>query len=300
MNTFTQPIMEVRQLVKHYPKVKAVNGISFSIPAGFCFGLLGPNGAGKTTTIEMMEGITKPTSGEILFKGTRIGHDFRQKSGIQFQSTALQDYLTTREALQLFKSFYKTSVDMDYLIKLCALEDYIDRDTDRLSGGQKQRLLLAIALVNNPDVIFLDEPTTGLDPQARRSFWDLVQTIKAQKKTIIMTTHYMEEAYYLCDEIAIMDKGVVIAQGEPQSLLDKNFNSVILEIPSSDFTMDLQEGKHLWTIFKKDETVEIHTPQVNETIQNLIEKKISLAHLRIRSKTLEDLFLQLTGKELRE
>ncbi len=212
-------LLEVTQLVKKYPSILAVNGVSFSLKAGTCFGLLGPNGAGKTTTLEMIEGITRPTSGEIRFKGKPIDSEFREKIGIQFQSTSLPDFLTVREVLVLFRSFYRENAPLEELIELCSLGDYLDRDTKKISGGQRQRLLLALALVNHPDLVFLDEPTTGLDPQARRNFWDLVKRIRASGKTIFMSTHYMEEAEQLCDEIAIMDHGKIIAQGEPRSLL---------------------------------------------------------------------------------
>ena len=211
-------ILEVRKLVKKYPGVIAVDGIHFAVNAGECFGLLGPNGAGKTTTVEIMEGITPPTGGEVLYRGEPVDARFRQEVGIQFQSTALQDFLTVRETLQLFRSFYARGLDVGELSRLCTLGEYLDRDARKLSGGQRQRLLLALALVNDPEVLFLDEPTTGLDPQARRNFWDLIRAIKARHKTVILTTHYMEEAFLLCDRIAIMDHGHIIAEGPPATL----------------------------------------------------------------------------------
>ena len=179
------PILQVKNLVKKYPATLAVNDISFSISEGTCLGLLGPNGAGKTTTLEMIEGITPPSSGEILFKGSQINADFREKIGIQFQETALQDFLTVKEVLYLFKSFYTETVEVSTLIEMCALSEFLNQDTRKLSGGQRQRLLLALALINNPSIVILDEPTTGLDPQARRNFWNLIQTIKSQKKTTL-------------------------------------------------------------------------------------------------------------------
>jgi ABC-2 type transport system ATP-binding protein len=292
----SSPIIEVKNLIKHYPKVKAVNGISFQIPRGICFGLLGPNGAGKTTTIEMIEGITQPTSGEILFRGTPIGREFREKSGIQFQGTSLPDFLSCKEVLELFRSFYKKPLELDYLVKLCNLADFLHQDTHQVSGGQKQRILLAIALVNDPEVVFLDEPTTGLDPQARRNFWDLIRTIKKQNKTIILTTHYMEEAYILCDEIAIVDKGRIIEQGAPDVLLKQYFDGLTLEIPTKDFTLTDEKILKTWTITRHEESVEIQTNQVNEVLRCLIEANVSLAQLKVRSQNLEDLFLQLTNK----
>ena len=179
-------ILEVHQLVKKYPGVTAVDGIDFAVQTGECFGLLGPNGAGKTTTVEIMEGITRPTSGEVRYRGEPVDARFRQEVGIQFQSTALQDFLTVRETLQLFRSFYSRGLEIDELTRLCTLGEYLDRDARKLSGGQRQRLLLALALVNDPEVLFLDEPTTGLDPQARRNFWDLIRAIKARNKTVIL------------------------------------------------------------------------------------------------------------------
>lgn len=225
-------ILEVRELVKKYPSVLAVQGVSFSVEQGTCLGLLGPNGAGKTTTIEMIEGITSPTSGEILFQGSPITKKSRERIGIQFQTTALPDFLTVGEVLKLFQSFYPIQTSLNELIELCALSDFLDRDTSKISGGQRQRLLLALALVNNPDLVFLDEPTTGLDPQARRNFWDLVRTIRKAGKTIFMSTHYMEEAEQLCDEIAIMDHGKIIAQGAPKKLLGhhQSLEDLYLEI----------------------------------------------------------------------
>ncbi len=290
-------ILEVRDLVKHFPKVQAVNGVSFQIKRGTCFGLLGPNGAGKTTTIEMIEGITTPTQGEILFEGERVGSKFREQCGIQFQSTSLQDYLTVREVLKMFSKFYQQSTSIDELVELCSLGEYLDRDHDKLSGGQRQRLLLAVALINDPKIIFLDEPTTGLDPQARRNFWDLIQAIKKRGKTVVLTTHYMEEAYSLCNEIAIMDRGKIIAQGAPDHLLKQYFEGVSIEIPVSDFHISTQELP--WPNSIQQDRVEIRTKEVNETLSYLISKKVELKHLKVRSHTLEDLFLELTGKGLR-
>lgn len=292
------PIMEVRNLVKHYPKVQAVNGVDFVVPQGICFGLLGPNGAGKTTTIEMMEGITKPTSGAILYKGEPIGARFRAEAGIQFQSTALQDFLTVRENLTYFSSLYPKHLPLEELVEICRLQDYLDRDANKLSGGQRQRMLLAIALVNDPSVVFLDEPTTGLDPQARLNFWELVNSIKARNKTILLTTHYMEEAYNLCDEIAIMDHGKIIAHGSPASLLAEHFQDVVIELPAKDFPVAAHNLPHR-ILDKVTQAVQITTPNVNGTLAQLMQHGASLAQLQVRPRTLEDLFIELTGKELR-
>jgi ABC-2 type transport system ATP-binding protein len=233
----------------------------------------------------------------VLYRGEPLGARFRQEAGIQFQSTSLQDFLTVREHLTLFRNLYARGLEVEELIRLCALEEFHDRDARKLSGGQRQRLLLAIALVNDPQVVFLDEPTTGLDPQARRNFWDLINRIKALNKTVLLTTHYMEEAYRLCDEIAIMDHGRIIAQGSPQRLLHERYADVVLELPQSDFTAD-RAGFPLPLLDARG-LVEIATHDVEAAITALREHGVSLARLRIRPRTLEDLFLELTGEELR-
>jgi len=289
-------LIEVDNLVKHYQGVCAVDGISFSIPRGSCFGLLGPNGAGKTTTVEMLEGIKVPTSGSIRYKGEPLGPRFRHEAGIMFQSTALQEFITVRETLRMFQSLYDHGAELDELIAACALGDFLDRDTRKLSGGQRQRLLLAIALVNDPEVVFLDEPTTGLDPQARRKLWELVRRIKARGKSVLLTTHYMEEAYELCDEITIMDHGRIIAQGSPDDLLARHFHDVVLQLPKNDFSAGCAADL---TVLDCGDSVEILTSEVTATVQQLLAGGVSLDRLRIRARTLDDLFLELTGKELR-
>jgi ABC-2 type transport system ATP-binding protein len=288
-------ILSVHDLHKHYAGVHAVRGIHFEVQQGSCFGLLGPNGAGKSTTVEMLEGISRPSAGEIRYLGQPLGDAYRERVGIQFQTTALQDFLTVHENLIFFRALYTQGPRIEELIELCHLGEFLHRDSRKLSGGQRQRLLLAIALVNDPEVLFLDEPTTGLDPQARRNFWDLVQSIKARKKTIVMTTHYMEEAYLLCDQIAIMDHGHIIAQGSPQKLLAEHFNDAVLELPAS----ELVEHSTGLTYLNKGELAEIMTPDVNTTVRQLLDAGVSIAQLKIRPRTLEDLFLELTGKELR-
>lgn len=291
------PIIQVNNLVKHYAGINAVNGISFSIAEGTCFGLLGPNGAGKTTTIEIMEGIKLPTSGQILYKDAPIGPQFKEEAGIQFQATSLQDFLTVKETLRLFHRLYKKPMNLDELIEICALGEFLNRDTKKLSGGQKQRLLLAIALINDPEIVFLDEPTTGLDPHARRNFWDLIRRIKANNKSIILTTHYMEEAYDLCDEIVIMDKGQIIAQDSPVKLLKSHYDDILIVLPEEDFPLSLETLPV--PAYHHQGNVIIHANDVHETIQLLINHNIPLSRLEIRSRTLDDLFLELTGKELR-
>jgi ABC-2 type transport system ATP-binding protein len=291
------PVLEVRDLVKQYPGVRAVDGVSFAIAQGQCFGLLGPNGAGKTTTVEIMEGVTKPTAGEVLYHGEPLGARFRAEAGIQFQKTALQDFLTVRETLALFTGLYARRRDVDELIRTCALEQVAGRDNRKLSGGQMQRLLLAIALANDPRVLFLDEPTTGLDPQARHAFWELIRSAKSEGRTVLLTTHYMEEAYFLCDVVAIMDRGRIIAEGPPSRLLAEHFDDVVLELPREDFRLD-PAGFPLPVLVASDR-VEISTGDVEAALRALLERGVPLKQLRIRPRNLEDLFLELTGRELR-
>jgi len=289
-------ILEVQNLVKHYRDVKAVDDISFSIQEGICFGLLGPNGAGKTTTVEIMEGIIRPDSGRILYRGAPLDRRFKDEVGIQFQDTALQDFLTTREVLTLFYSFYSRTVPMAEVVRLCSLEGFLDQDNRKLSGGQKQRLYLALALINDPQVLFLDEPTTGLDPQARQNFWVMIKGIKQQAKTILLTTHYMEEAAQLCDPIMIMDNGKINAEGEPGRLLAGHFDCKYLTLPKGVFEPDRQFP---WKTFRTEGAIEIQTTDINETIHYLIERRVPLTQLGIKNPSLEDLFLDLTGRDLR-
>jgi len=291
------PIIEVRELVKQYPATTAVAGVSFSVPEGVCFGMLGPNGAGKTTTVEIMEGILPPTAGEVRYRGEPLGARFREEAGILFQRTALQDFLTVRQSIALFRGLYRRGLTVDEVIRLCALEKLAGRDARKLSGGQQQRLLLAIALVNDPALLFLDEPTTGLDPQARRNFWELVRSIKAQRKTIILTTHYMEEAELLCDEIVILDRGRIVAQGAPRQLLREHFAEVLLELPRHEFP---ERARALpLRIIDASDRVEITTDDLEGTLRRLLDAQVPLTDLRIRPANLEDLFLELTGTELR-
>ncbi|HIK97412.1 MAG TPA: ABC transporter ATP-binding protein [Gammaproteobacteria bacterium] len=290
-------ILEVKDLKKEYPGVKAVDGISFSVKKGTCFGLLGPNGAGKTTAIEIIEGITASDGGSILYKNRPIGRDFHKETGIQFQATALQEFLTVKETLQLFHKLYPNPSNFDEIVEECSLKNLLSRDNRKLSGGQRQRLLVAIALVNQPELLFMDEPTTGLDPQARRNFWNMVEKIKLRNTTLILTTHYMEEADFLCDEIAIMDKGKIIAYGEPKQLIAQHFKEVVLELPEDEVK------NHPLNIPMEYEFkfgyLEIYTHDIPTALNLLKEQNIPLDKLKIRPFNLEDLFLKLTGSELR-
>ena len=289
-------ILEARNLYKSYPDVVAVDGISFALDAGDCYGLLGPNGAGKTTTMEILEGIIQADGGEVWYQGQKVDERFKHEIGIQFQSTSLQDYQTVIESLQMFSALYETHADIDELIELCHLQDFINRDTRKLSGGQRQRLLLAIALINDPKLIFLDEPTTGLDPQSRRNFWSLIEGIKQAGKSILLTTHYMEEAYRLCDNIAIVDQGKIIIEGTPDALLKEHFPNSVIRLPKHavEATQALPDDIHLI-----DGCYELFTNDVPESITRLETLGFTLNDCQIGAPTLEDLFLKLTGHTLR-
>jgi ABC-2 type transport system ATP-binding protein len=296
-----ESIMQISGLTKSFGEVRAVRGISFEIPAGSCFGLLGPNGAGKTTTIEMLEGIQKPDAGEILFRGRPIDQKFRQKVGIQFQHTALPEFITVKETLELFSSFYPDPRTMEDVIELCSLKDIIDRDNRKLSGGQRQRMLLALAIIPRPEIVFLDEPTTGLDPQARRNFWDLIRGILAEGTTVLLTTHYMDEAQVLCDRIAIMDHGKILELDTPGKLLGRHFDGALIHIPwNDDFgekeAKDLPESLgHRIT----ENGVEIVTRALDASMKQLMDSGIVLDGINIHKPNLEDLFIKLTGSSLR-
>lgn len=290
-------LVEVNNLIKDYPGVRAVDGVSFGVDEGRCFGLLGPNGAGKTTTLEILEGITDADGGRIRFRGDMRDDEYRQVIGIQFQNTALQDFQTVQEALQLFASFYRKRRPLAELVELCQLGEILGRDTRKLSGGQRQRLLLAIALVNDPELVFLDEPTTGLDPQSRRNFWQLIKGIKAAGKTILLTTHYMEEASILCDEIAIMDHGRIVEQGAPQTLLNRHFPRALVRIPLDAFP----SPGDLPPAFRADgDHASAATDDIEAVLADLRQRAVPLERLHVSTPTLDDLFLKLTGHGLRE
>jgi len=290
-------ILQVSNLVKRFGALIAVNDVSFEIHEGSCFGLLGPNGAGKTTTIEMMEGIKIPDAGEILYQGGELGQQFRNEAGIMFQTTALQEFITVREIMVQFSRFYPHTTSIDELADRYELHEFLNQDTRKLSGGQKQRLLLAMALINKPRILFLDEPTTGLDPQSRRNLWKQVQEVKEGGATILLTTHYMEEAYELCDEIAIMDHGRIIAHDAPDALLAAHFDDVVVQIHAADIPCEI--GEREFGAIYRNGNAHIVTGDVNRTIDRLLHLDIPLDRLRIRARDLEDLFLELTGKELR-
>lgn len=292
------PLLEVKNLTKKYGRFTAVDRVSFGIRQGTCLGLLGPNGAGKTTTIEVIEGIIPATSGEIYYRGQPHADSYRDKIGILFQQTALLSFLTVYETMQTFKSLYHDSADMQNLIDMCQLTDFLHQYNDRISGGQRQRFMLALALINQPDLVFLDEPSTGLDPQARRNLWDIVEAIKAEGRTLVLTTHNMEEAQQLCDEIAIMDYGRVIASGTPEELIRRHCGGVTVVLPSKNVGgLNFRPSDRHQFLQNR---VEIMTDDLNGCVTDLIAQNINLEDMIVRSPNLEDVFLKLTGRHLRE
>ncbi len=289
------PILEVRDLHKAYGKVKAVDGISFAVREGSCFGILGPNGAGKTTAIEVIETIHEPDSGTILYRGEVVARSFKENIGIQFQDTSLQEFLTVRETLELFSKLYPKPRPLAEIVEACSLEEFIDRDNRKLSGGQRQRMLLGIALVNDPDLLFLDEPTTGLDPHARRNFWRLVEGIKARGKTVILTTHYMDEAEYLCEDIIVMDHGHIIEAGKPRELLLKHFGEAVIRVPEAAVPAGAAFG---CPAVLEDGFVAFKCADTDASLRELVAAGVNLAGLSVERRNLDDLFLKLTGSGL--
>jgi ABC-2 type transport system ATP-binding protein len=290
-------ILEVKHLVKNYKNTQAVNDVSFSIEQGICFGLLGPNGAGKTTVLEVVEGVISPVSGEILYKGKPRSSLFKEEIGIQFQQTALLSFLTVRETLETFQNLYKKTHDLEYLIDMCHLKSIENQFNDKISGGQQQRLLFALALINNPELLFLDEPSAGLDPQSRQDVWNIVQQVKQMGNTIILTTHYMEEAQYLCDEIAIMDYGKIIARGSPEDLIKEHGEGMTVVLPKENFKFPLPQLPMNYKTVK--DKIEIKTKDIDACLNVLRSKNVGLSDMVIRSPNLEDVFLNLTGRQLR-
>jgi ABC-2 type transport system ATP-binding protein len=292
------PILEVINLRKVFHKTEAVKDVSFTVRKGTCFGLLGPNGAGKTTSLEVIEDIVPKTSGRILYKGRPRSDLFREEIGIQFQHTSLLNFLTVKETLQSFHKLFHNPMNLDELIKRCDLLPIINRMNNKLSGGQQQRLMVALALINRPELIFLDEPSTGLDPQARRNLWEIIGGIKNEGNTIILTTHSMEEAEFLCDEIAIMDGGTIIAQGSPNELISTYCNGSTIILPGYAFAMNPEDLPFAWR--KHEDTIEIDTDNIHAGLTRMLDLDIDLSEMLVRSGNLEDVFLHLTGKQLRD
>ncbi len=291
-------MLEVKNLVKKYKGITAVDKVSFSTGQGICFGLLGPNGAGKTTTLEIIEDIISPDEGEILYKDRPRSSSFREEIGIQFQETALLSFLTVRETLETFRSLYRNTLDLDRLVNICHLNELQNQMNDKISGGQRQRLLLALALINKPELLFLDEPSTGLDPQARHDLWDIIKQVKELGNTIILTTHYMEEAQYLCDEVAIMDCGKLIALGSPEALIKKYCKGITIVLPKKNFPPTMDSFPSGWS--ENGSQVEMKSGNVNASLDDLLAQKVDLTDMVIRTPNLENVFLNLTGRKLRD
>jgi ABC-2 type transport system ATP-binding protein len=310
------PALSIRGLRKAYADVQAVDGLDLEVARGECFGLLGPNGAGKTTTIEICEGLTKPDSGtvEVLGLNWETGAmELRQRIGIQLQETQFPDKLTVEETLRMFRSFFKRGIPVDESIRTAQLEEKRRSRVVGLSGGQKQRLAMATALVGDPELLFLDEPTTGLDPQARRHLWDLVDELKQAGRTIILTTHYMDEAERLCDRVAIMDHGKVIALGTPQQLIGSIGAEDIVEFAvtgkdaQAHGIVDVEQLTAIAGVQSHRVDAALHQLSVSELhlavpriFAVLKEQGLHLSEFRTHSATLEDVFVRLTGRNLRD
>jgi ABC-2 type transport system ATP-binding protein len=304
--------LRVRQLVKRYKDVVAVDGLDLEVWKGECFGLLGPNGAGKTTTIEICEGLTEPDSGEVEVLGMYWADDaraLRQRLGIQLQETQLSEKLTVIETVRLFRSFFRQGPPASEVISLVQLEEKSRARVGGLSGGQKQRLALACALVGNPELLFLDEPTTGLDPQARRQLWELIEEFKLAGRTTVLTTHYMDEAERLCDRVAIMDHGKVIALGTPRELITSIGVEHVVEFSagSARRPLDVAMLHHIDGVSEVrpgNGSVQVQVTELHRAVPALLDELgrqgIQLTELRTHSATLEDVFVTLTGRHLRD
>jgi ABC-2 type transport system ATP-binding protein len=302
-------MIEVQNLVKRYWAVDAVRGVSFEAPRGQIFGLLGPNGAGKTTTIECVIGLRQPDGGAISVCGIDAlakPDEVKQRLGAQLQSTALQDKITPREALRLFASFYEKRADIERLIERFSLQEKADAPFDSLSGGQKQRLALAMAFVNEPEVLFLDEPTTGLDAQSRRELHAAILRMKEEGHTVLLTTHYIEEAQRLCDRLAIIDHGKIIATGTPAELIAQSKALPRITIRTAR-PLDLQQVRGIRGIEEVsngDGAVQLTSRNVSRAlidVVNLLEQQQNeLLDVQIHRPTLEDVFIELTGSSLRD
>jgi len=302
-------MMRVTGLKKYYGEVHAVDGISFAIPRASVFTILGPNGAGKTTTLEILEGIREPDAGEIEVFGARlkrVDRATKERMGVLLQDGNFEPYLRVKEVVQLFAAFFPSALPIDDVLARVALQEKANAMIKTLSGGQRQRLAVGIALVNDPELIFLDEPTTGLDPQARRNMWSIVTDLKEQGKTIILTTHYMEEAEALSDYVCIMDHGVIIAEGTPRELAAGLGQETIIE-----FSAPALEEEHVTQLegfgvaARTDgEIVTLETEDLVRTMEELLswsrKRQVPLKNMAVRQPNLEDVFLSLTGRRLRE
>jgi ABC-2 type transport system ATP-binding protein len=300
----------VRGLRKSYGNFEAIKGIDFEVRPGEVFGLLGPNGAGKTSTVEILEGLRPRSAGDVKvldFDPDRQKQRLKDRIGVCLQATNLPDKITVHEALQLFGAFYTRNIDGDALLKRLQLWEKKDAGYATLSGGQKQRLAIALALINDPQLLFLDEPTTGLDPQVRLEIRDLIEELKAEKRTIVMTTHYIEEAERLCDRVAIIDSGVIIASGSPRELQAKSANQAAIEISlSQSWQGELPSWPHAVRSTLGDDGRQIKVTSENpartlvEMVKWVDAQRIDLEDVHLTRPTLEDVFIELTGKKLRD
>lgn len=304
-------VIEVEHLVKHYGSIKAVDDISFQVGRGEMFGMLGPNGAGKTTTVEIIEGLRSADSGHVSVMGldiSKVPGKIKQKIGIQLQAPSLLPLLKVEELLDTFAGFYQHHLPVDDVLELLALQESRKVLVKNLSGGQQQRLSVAMALVNDPEIAFLDEPTTGLDPQARRGLWSVIEDMRGKGKTVFLTTHYMEEAERLCDRVAIMDHGKIIALGTPGELIKSYFEekAIQFEIESPLPEAVLRDFPGTTQIAIDASEVVIYSNNIPATMSALLKFAESggltgqLKDLHVREATLEDVFLKLTGRKIRE
>lgn len=304
-----EAVIEVKDLFKTYGNIKAVNGVSFDVSRGEVFGMLGPNGAGKTTTVEIIEGLRTPDSGMVKLLGKDVSKDVRaikEHIGIQPQHHALFPSLSVQEIIHFFRSLYQKSLPTSEVIELVSLQESRKVLFKNLSGGQQQRLSVGLAFINDPDIVFLDEPTTGLDPQARRAMWEVIQTFRKTGKTIFLTTHYMEEAERLCDRVAIMDHGQIITIDSPQNMIEEH-----IKVSAIQFKMTNYPGQEALAgltgvvkAVKEEDEIILYTDNIPSTISELMSlakaKSSELSDLFVRQATLEDVFLKLTGKRIRD
>ena len=304
------PALRLRGLRKYYKDVKAVDGLDLEVAPGECFGLLGPNGAGKTTTIEICEGLTRPDAGEVEVLGQRWevdGARLRPRIGVSLQETQFSEKLTVLETVELFRSFHDRGIPPATALEQVQLQEKRDARVGQLSGGQKQRLALATALVGEPELLFLDEPTTGLDPQSRRQLWELIAGFKAAGRTVILTTHYMEEAERLCDRVAIVDQGRLIALGTPRELIASLGADQVVEFQFADGARGLEQCRGaagVLDVRQDGPTLTLRVARLHQTLPALLEALrragIPVEELRTHAPTLEDLFVSLTGRHLRD
>ncbi len=303
-----EKVMTIRNLRKNYGPLQAVKDISFDVKQGEIFGLLGENGAGKTTTLEIIEGLRRPTSGQINILGHGIHNNIdsiKEKIGVQLQSSAYYPFLNLKEILELFASFYGKSLDPYELLGIVGLKEKANSFIQSLSGGQKQRFSIIASLINDPEIVFLDEPTTGLDPLARRNLWEIISNIKSRGKTIILTTHYMEEAEILCDRIAIMEKGQILTIGETHKLIEQTANPYKINFMISKINKNLFEQiskiAKVKNLIGKANNFEVNLKSHTDLIKVLpLVEKMDPESMTVGRATLEELFIQLTGRNIGE